>query len=93
MFGFKRRPLRRPAVPGERCLCGGQAEIVLDDPRLGGIAFGSCLGRFEHPRFGPCPFCGQHTRHATGADCTSYVLRPAWAIQQAQEVLTERSAA
>lgn len=91
MFGIKHRPRRRAAVPGELCLCGHQAEIVLDDPRLGPV-FGSCLARYDHPRYGPCPFCGQHTRHATAADCTSYTLRPAWA-EPAAQAAPDRSAA
>lgn len=93
MFGLRpRRRFRRPAVLGELCLCGGQAEVVLDDPRLG-PAFGSCLARFEHPRFGPCPFCGLPVRHATAADCAAYMLRPAWAVPAAQRALADREVA
>lgn len=80
---------RRPAAEGELCLCGHQAVVVLDDPRLG-PEFGSCLAQYEHPRFGPCPFCFQAVSHAVGSDCPGYVLRPAWNTGSARAALAER---
>lgn len=86
MFGIKRQPRRRPAVAGEYCTCGRPAVVVFASPGFGEV--GSCLG--EALPVKPCPFCGTAGRHAGSAVCPSYVLRPAWGTERAQQVLAAR---
>lgn len=90
MFGIKRkRPVRRPAVPGEVCICGKPAEMVFDHPAFG-VEVGSCLELDATTRTGPCPFCGVTGKHITDGLCPAYTVRPAWAATAAQAALTDR---
>jgi hypothetical protein len=66
----------RRAEPGELCVCGRQASIVITGP-WGDVGACSVDGGGQRPVL-PCPFCGATEAHMAGGEvvkCPQYRLR------------------
>jgi hypothetical protein len=67
----------RRAEPGELCVCGRQASIVIRGPEWDDVGACSVDGGGQRPVL-PCPFCGATEAHQVGGEvvkCPQYRLR------------------